>query len=205
MEDTLPPPGGDDKPGGLLTDPFDLKSLREPQSLIQVRKRRLSVPVRRKPNRLDFVRTHRDPEYRITMALFRPGKSDSGGDDEMYFVHPSVLEEMRNEYRQYTIFTAVNLQGAPFLWAVPLPIDDGREPNTWLVTNREAAELAMNRWVRVASDIGAGAYSVIEYEGAPIEPVWPEETFLDLLKLAFKNRMIDRPDHPMILRLRGLA
>ena len=186
-------------------DPFDLKALREPQSLVQVRKRRLSVPVRRKPNRLDFVRTHPDPEYRVTLPIFRPGKSDSGGDEEMYFVHATVLDEMRNECRLHTIFTAVNLQGNVFLWCVPLPLDDGKEPNTWLVTNREAAELAMDRWVRVASDMGAGAYSVIEYEGPPIEPVWPQEPFLDLLKLAFKNRMIDHPDHPMILRLRGLA
>src|SRR5262249_43214370 len=39
---------------------------------------------------------------------------------------------------------------------------------------------------------GAGAYKIIEYEGPPIEPVFPQESFLELLKLAFKNRMIDR-------------
>ena len=186
-------------------DPFDLKALREPQSLVQVRKRRLSVPARKKPNRLDFVRTHPDPEYRVTLPIFRPGKSDSGGDEEMYFVHATVLGEMMSECRMHTIFTAVNLQGNVFLWCVPLPLDDGKEPNTWLMTNRAAAELAMNRWVRVASDVGAGAYSVIEYEGPPIEPVWPQEPFLDLLKLAFKNRIIDHPEHPMILRLSGRA
>jgi hypothetical protein len=186
-------------------DPFNLKALREPQQLVQVRHRRLAVPVRRKPNRLAFVRTHPDPEYRITMPIFRAGKSDGGGDEEMYFVHQSVLAEMDGEYRLHSIYTAVDLQGNPFLWTVPLPVDDGREPNNWLVTNREAAELAIGRWVRVASDTGAGAYKIIEYEGPPIEPVFPQEPFLELLKLAFKNRMIDRSDHPMILRLRGLA
>jgi hypothetical protein len=187
-------------------DPFNLKALREPQQLVQVRQRRLVVPVRRKPNRLAFVRVHPDPEYRLTaMPIFREGKSDSGGDEEMYFVHQSVLGEMAGEYRLHSIYTAVDLQGNPFLWVVPLPQDDGREPNNWLVTNREAAELAISRWVRVASDMGAGAYKVIEYEGAPIEPVFPQEPFLELLKLGFKHRMIDRPDHPKILRLRGLA
>jgi hypothetical protein len=138
------------------------------------------------------------------MPIFRAGKSDGGGDEEMYFVHQSVLAEMDGEYRLHSIYTAVDLQGNPFLWSVPID-DSDREPNNWLVTNREAAELAIERWVRVASDRGAGAYKIIEYEGPPIEPVFPQEPFLELLKLAFKNRMIDRPDHPMILRLRGLA
>jgi hypothetical protein len=189
--------------GNSAADPFDLKALREPQSLVQVRRRRLSVPVRRKPNRLDFVRTHPSPEYRVDMPLFRC-QSDSGGDEECYFVHPRVMAEMQNECRMHTIFTAVNLSGGVFLWCVPIPQDD-REPNAWLVSNREAAELAIHKWVRVASDRGAGAYCVHEYEGAPHEPVWPEESFLDLLKLGFKNRMIEHPDHPMILKLRGLA
>ena len=184
-------------------DPFNLAALREPQSLVHVRQRRLSVPVRKRPNRLDFVRVHPDPSYRVNMALFS-APSDSG-DEDVYFVRPEMLAEIAKECRHYTIFTAVNLQGGVFLWRVALPVDDGREPNTWLTTNREAAELAITKWVRVASDRNAGAYSVIEYEGPPIEPAWPKESFLDLLKLAFKNKIIDRPDHPMVLRLRGIV
>jgi hypothetical protein len=190
--------------GNSADDPFNLKALREPQTLVQVRDRRLAVPVRRKPNRLDFVRVHPSPDYRVTMPIFKM-RSEAGGDEEMYFVHPSQQGAMQDEFRMHTIYTAVNLRGSVFLWCVPLPIDDGREPNNWLVTNRESAELAIQRWVRVASDMGAGAYRIVEYEGPPVEPVWPQESFLELLKLAFKNRMIDRPDHPIILRLRGLG
>jgi hypothetical protein len=202
MVDTIDDGSGAGKPD----DPFDLAALRQPQNVAQVRHRRLSVPVRRKPNRLDFVRTHPDPAYRVPMWLFRPGRGDDNSSgEEIYFVHNKVVQELESECRLHTIFTGVNLQGSPFLWCVPEPLDDGREPNTWLVTNREAAELAMQRWVRVASDMGAGAYCVHEYEGPPIEPKWPEESFLDLLKLGFKHRMIDHPEHPMIMRLRGLA
>jgi hypothetical protein len=197
-------PGGNGKINA--DDPFNMKALREPQRLVQVRQRRLVVPVRRKPSRLAFVRVHPDEEYRLpAVPIFREGKSESGGDEEMYYVHQSVLAEMDGEYRLYSIYTAVDLQANPFLWAVPLPQDDGREPNNWLVTNREAAELAVDRWLRVASDMGAGAYKIVEYEGAPIEPVFPKEPMLELMKLAFKHRIIDRPDHPKILRLRGLA
>jgi len=160
--------------------------------------------VRKKPNRLDFVRVHPDPSYRVPAPLFKL-RSESGGDEEMYFVHASQLAALRDEFRVHEMFTAVNLKGSAFLWCVPLPMEDGREPNNWLVTNREAAELAISRWIRVASDMGAGAYKVVEYEGPPIEPAWPQESFLELLKLAFKNRIIDRDDHPIILKLRGLA
>src|SRR5262245_3504259 len=112
---------------------------------------------------------------------------------------------MQGEGRAWTIFTAVDLYGNPFLWRIAVPPDDDREPNRWLTSNREAAEEAMKRWVRVTSDRAAGAYVLWEYEGPPREPVWPKETFAELLKIAFKNRLVDKPDHPIILRLRGLA
>src|SRR5262245_52398184 len=144
-EPTLKAPGAE---SNTVDDPFNLKALREPQTLVQVRHRRLTVPVRRKPNRLDFVRVHPSPEYRINMPLFKL-KSDNG-DEEIYFVHASQLGEMQGECRLHTIYMAVNLKGGVFLWCVPLPLED-REPNNWLVTNHEAAELATQRWIRVAS------------------------------------------------------
>jgi hypothetical protein len=186
-------------------DPFDLKALREQQSLIPVKRRRLSIPVVRKPNRHRFVRVHSDPEYRIDIPVFRPHRDgEGGGDDEIYFVHPSVLHELEAECRIATIFTAVTIQGNPFLWCVMRPIDDGRDPNSWLVSNREAAEIAMTKWVRVASDTAAGAYETHDYEGAPPEPKFPPESFQELLRLGFKHHLIDRVDHPVILGLRGL-
>jgi hypothetical protein len=186
-------------------DPFNLGKLREPQSLVQVKQRRLSIPVRKKPSRQAFVRVHPDPEFRINMPLFTPDKSGDSRDDEAYFVHDSVVGEMLGEFQLWTIFAAVDTLGNPFLWRIRVPPEDGREPNPWLLSNRAAAEQAMDKWIRVASDIHAGAYKIFVHEGQPPDPVWPQESFLELLKLGFKNRMIDRPDHPIILQLRGLA
>src|SRR5262249_58241969 len=141
--------------GGIkpADDPFALKALRELPQLVQVRQRRLVVPVRRKPNRLAFVRVHPDPEYRHpSVPIFRAGKSDSGGDEEMYFVHQSMLGEMDGECRLHSIYTAVGLQGHPPLWTVSLPGDDGREPNNLLVQNPQAAPLALPRWCRPPFD-----------------------------------------------------
>jgi hypothetical protein len=42
-------------------------------------------------------------------------------------------------------------------------------------------------------------------ESTMSEPVWPEASFQDLVKLAFRDRLITKLDHPVIKRLRGLA
>jgi hypothetical protein len=34
-------------------------------------------------------------------------------------------------------------------------------------------------------------------------PTWPELSFGELLKIAFKSRYIDTLDHPVLLKLRG--
>jgi hypothetical protein len=171
MTDKIDDNGGDDK-----SDPFDLAALREPQSLAQVRRRRLVVPVQKKPNRHQFVRVNPDPAYQVSMLLFKP---EWGGDkdDEYYFVHPSVAAELENECRLYTVYTGVTLAGDPFLWIIPVPNDNGQDPNTWLISNREAAELAKEKWIRVASDLGARAYCVHECDGLLAEPKFPTESF----------------------------
>jgi hypothetical protein len=35
------------------------------------------------------------------------------------------------------------------------------------------------------------------------EPVWPEQSFGQLLGIAFKGKLIDRPDHEIVKALRG--
>jgi hypothetical protein len=182
-------------------DPFDLRALREPQTLIQVRRQRLVVSTRKSPHRRKFVRVHPSEEYRVNMPLYRE-RSDIG-DEEAYFVRPEILDRLQGESRLHTIYTAVTHLGGVFLWFVPFPLDTGRRPNDAVVSNRAAAEVAMQKWVRVAWDETQGAYQTIEPDVALPDPVWPKESFLELLKLGFQDRIIDRPDHPVILRLRG--
>jgi hypothetical protein len=37
------------------------------------------------------------------------------------------------------------------------------------------------------------------------DPVWPELSFQELLRIAFRDRLVDRLDHAVIKRLRGLT
>ncbi|MGB5832080.1 MAG: hypothetical protein WBG92_08825 [Thiohalocapsa sp.] len=53
------------------------------------------------------------------------------------------------------------------------------------------------------ANMGLGAYEVFEASGDLPDPTWPELTFTEILKVAFKGRYITEIDHPVVRRLRG--
>ena len=65
--------------------------------------------------------------------------------------------------------------------------------------------MAMERWVRVKANMSLGAYEIFEAASTIADPQWPELTFQEFLRIAFRDRLVDRLDHPVIKRLRGLA
>jgi hypothetical protein len=50
-----------------------------------------------------------------------------------------------------------------------------------------------------------GAYEFATALNGLADPTWPDITFNEVLKIAFRDRIIDNPDHPVIKRLRGLC
>jgi hypothetical protein len=50
-----------------------------------------------------------------------------------------------------------------------------------------------------------GAYDVFEATAEWPEPDWPNVPFNELLRVAFKGKVIDTLDHPVLKRLRGEA
>jgi hypothetical protein len=75
----------------------------------------------------------------------------------------------------------------------------------WNRSALEAAQVAMKKWVRVQSNRSLGAYEIYEAAAPWGDPEWPDVQFKDLLKIAFKDRLIDTADHPVLKRLRGEA
>jgi hypothetical protein len=183
-------------------DPFDLSRLRLNPSFVEmagVKKLITTVPVR-KPNKQDFVRVHPAAEYRENFLMI-----DLQDDRrEEYLVDTSLAAELTGETVMKTIFTAINRQGVLFLWPVRLPAPDGRKTE-WPRSEREAAEIAMGRWARVRSNMSLGAYEVTAAEGPVADPVWPELGYPELLRIGFRDKIINRLDHPVVKRLRGLA
>jgi hypothetical protein len=180
---------------------FDLDKFRVAQNFadeIGVRKALTVVAVER-PNRQTFVRTHPSEAYRMTAYLFEENAGRA-----TYLVHPDIISAIVPEVRARTLITTVTRQGDVFLWPVPLPSSDGRQ-DVWGEGQRCAADMARTRWVRIASNQKTGRYDVYTAEGTLDGPEWPEIGFQEIVALAFKDRVITSLDHPVILRLRGLA
>jgi hypothetical protein len=75
----------------------------------------------------------------------------------------------------------------------------------WHRSLREAAEIAVDKWSRVQANMALAAYETTVAQSVMTEPTWPEATFNELIRLAFRDRLIDSPAHPVVKRLRGLA
>jgi hypothetical protein len=185
-----------------IPNPFDPMSLRLDQNFAEtvgVKKLLTTVPVR-KPNRQDFVRVHPDANYRLTPAAIVELRDDR----EVYLVLPHMAMQLPGEYAVAALFTTINRQGVLHLWPVKLPGPDGKH-NEWHRSAAEAAELAMHKWLRVTANMSLGAYEVFEATGDLPEPIWPKLPLNKILEIAFRDRIIDTLDHPVIQRLRGAA
>jgi hypothetical protein len=188
-------------PATPAPDPFDLASLRLNPSFIEtagVKKLLTTVPAR-KPSPQDFVRVHPAPEYREHFAMI-----DLKDDREDFLVRPELLSELAGEVVYKTIFTAINRQGVAFLWPIRLPAPDDRKSD-WARSAHEAAEMAMDRWVRLKANMSLGAYEITVAESTMAEPDWPELSFQELVRIAYRDRMITSLDHAVVKRLRGQA
>ena len=192
---------GQEQPIGLQsTDLFaDLTQLRLSQDFAAscgVKKALLTVPVR-KPTKEMFVRTH--PQMRIETFVI-----ELKDEKETYMVSPALWAELANEstFSPRALITAMNRQGVLSIWPIRLPGPDGKIDN-WSRSALEAAAMAETRWVRVAANMPLGAYDVFEASANWPQPDWPTLPFNEILRIAFKGRIIETLDHPVLRRLRG--
>jgi hypothetical protein len=181
-------------------DPFNPENLRIDLDIsegIGVKKAIITIPVK-KPNGQDFIRVHPQSEFRLPVAII-----ELRDDRESFLVPPSIARGIPGEYTTVTMHTCINRQGVIFLWPVRLPGSDGRQLE-WHRSAAEAAEMAMKRWVRVKANMSLGAYEVFEAAATIPEPAWPSDlAFNQMLAIAFKGRLVDSFDHPVLKRLRG--
>jgi hypothetical protein len=179
---------------------FDPAKLRIDQSFLNhgmAKKLLTTLPIR-KPNKQDFIRVNPDDKYRLTAAFI-----ELKDDRETYLVRPDFAPALaENEYFAATIYLCINRQKVLSFWPVKLPGPDGRQIG-WHTSAQDAAVLAMKGWVRVTANMSLGAYEVAAAAGIIPEPEWPEQSMPELLSIAFKGRVIDGPEHPVMKKLSG--
>lgn len=175
----------------------DIRLSQDFENTVGVKKLLTQIRVGKPPQHV-FIRVRRGNEWCVEVWIL-----EFKEDRETYLVHPRVLESVGGLAVPMILYTAITRNGDIFLLPVKLLRSDGRS-DSWNESRRTAAELAMRKWIRMGANMNAGAYDIYEATGNIPEPEWPaDKTLEDLLNIAFKDRIIDSHDHPVVKRLRG--
>jgi hypothetical protein len=160
------------------------------------------VPVK-KPSKTDFIRVSPDTAHRVGMYMITI-KGSSNAEDT-YAVLPKLIQLIDPKVvAKFTLFLAINRQRIPFIWPVRVPATDAKA-NEWHTSAREAAEMAMSRWVRVVANMARGSYDISVAEAELSPPEWPEEDYPTILDIAFKGKIVDSDEHAVVQQMRGLV
>ena len=114
---------------------------------------------------------------------------------------PQVQALLDKDVVPACLYTVVTRTGTLFLWPVRLVVPDkpsGGDP--WYQSAHEAATLAETAWIRMTP--ATRGYDVRKAT-VLAEPVWPPQvtTMDELVVLAFRQRFIASPDHPVVRQL----
>lgn len=195
---TTPPPARPESP-----DPFDPVSLRlgtDYSEGLGVRRVFSTIP-NRKPNKSEWFRVRSGEEWRLQTAVL---ELEKGVERSTYLVAPSLWPDLSGEITPALLLMCVNRAGDLFLWRVKLPGADGRS-NSWTDSALQIAKAAEDNWARMVSDTTNGTYGHYEPSADLPDPRWPTISFREVIRIAFRDRMIESLDHPVIRELRGDA
>lgn len=183
------------------TNMLDLTAIRlEPaqNADMVIQQKTVSVPVR-KPTKEEWVRVRPGIDYNIRVGII-----ELRVEMEMYLVAPNIVPSLATEttFTQRLLFSTITRQGTFFLWPVRLPDFEGRH-DSWNKSALDAAKCAQEKWCRVTPNMALGAYDVKTITARVADPTWPEESFQELVSIAFRDKVITTTDHPVLQRLRG--
>lgn len=206
----VPPPSSDDaapisiaKPGEFNLDKFRSK---RPATLAGVETLLTALSHHSMSQAKDWVRLHPNEE-----AYWSP---------EFCFVHVPIKGQKRETLHlieeelamrhlpsgridRFRLVLATKPNDVFFLCHVPTQNLD----NQWNDTNLQACLQAKTLWTQATSrkEEGVDGYKVdfAKDQDAFPEPTWPTQKLEELILATFAGRMIDREDHPGLLRLIG--
>jgi hypothetical protein len=191
------------KPGGFDLDKF--KS-RRGAAMAGVATLQTALSVHKISEARDFVRLHADENtYWSSELCFVNVPIKGQKRDTLHLIEEDLAMRYLPSARvlRFRLALATKPFDVFFLCEVPTRNTD----NSWVASNLQACEQAKTHWVQATSrkDEGVDAYNVdfAQDAGAFAEPSWPSQSFSELIGVTFAGRMIDRDDHPGILRLIG--
>lgn len=194
---TLPPSGVEQPHQNIFAD---LSALRIPVGLNLSSGTELlsKVPVR-KPSKQEFIRVNPAEDMMLPTVVYEDSQ-----ERETFLVAPNMMPFMGDQLKAAVLVVAMNRQDVTFIWPVKIA-NDNTSKNDWQETALQGCQLAKKRWVRMSADMALGAYRLFEAQGELSEPNWTDKPLNELLEVAFRGKVIDTEDHPVVRRLRGLV
>ena len=150
-----------------------------------------------KPDKTKFFRVRDGEAWTFRVFIY-----EDKGAKELYIVLPFVQPLLGSLARPAQLYAAIDRTDNPFLIPVTLPSEDGKW-NSWPDSLTQGVEMAKDYWVRVVSNMSLSAYDINQATALLPDPVWPATTMEELVKVAFRGKIIDTPDHPVIRALQG--
>jgi hypothetical protein len=154
----------------------------------------------------DFVRLHPDEEAYWSPELCFVNVPIKGQKRDTLHL---ILEDLAMQFLpsgkilRFRLALASKPNDVLFLCHLPTRNTD----NSWNESNMLACENAKTLWVQATSrkEEGVDGYKIDvarDHDAFP-EPTWPTQSLGELIEKTFAGRMIDRDDHPALLRLIG--
>jgi len=178
---------------------FDIASLRIPSNFgasLGVKKILNLVPVG-KPTPAQFFRTHILEDMQFNGMLL-----SSKGTQETYLIGPQVAGQLSELIKPVTLLLVIDRQCNLRLVPVPFPGSDGQR-NPWHQSLLDALILAKTSWIRISANMSGGGYDVFQAMGQLPDPEWPNHTIDEIIKIAFRGRIINDLEHPVVQSLFG--
>jgi hypothetical protein len=189
-------------PRNVLDDLASLLISSEETVLAGTREIVTNVAVR-KPKKDEFFRTH-PTAYYGPCAIF---EVKSQMNTESYLVVPAVWNVFKNDLLKShvkKVVLRVSMARGGLIFFNPIVAQDPlSRSNEYNDTARESAIAAVTTWVRQEADTSQGKYRMWIAEGVLGEPVWPEFDLHELVRKAFKGRVITSASHELLEQLRG--
>jgi hypothetical protein len=190
------------KPGGFSLDKFKSKRA---AAVASVETLQTGLPHHTIAQAKDFVRLHPDAAYWSPELCFVNVPIKGQKRDTLHLIDEDLAMQYlpSGRIQRFCLALATKPFDVFFLCQIPTRNED----NTWNTSNRLACEQGKALWVQATSrkEEGVEGYKidVARHPDAFPEPGWPTQTLDELIEKTFAGRMIDREDHPGLLRLIG--
>ena len=181
-------------PGDVFNNLDAIKLTPEEAGLVGAKEALVTLAIR-KPNRAEFVRIDPNPAMSIVTAIYIDVLK------EVYFVTPEARSIFPDGVKPIQLFTAVNQRGLPFLWPVAIEEGVGGRRNNWRSC---CGRVGQNDLDKTCGRHDRRCYRVYEALGKLPDPVFPERPLADLLRIAFRGRVVDNENHLIARQALGL-